>query len=200
MLKYLKGRLIRKEDSSILIESGNFGIHVNFPTLSMQYLGPIGSEIKIYTELYVKARENDGELVIYGFLNEKELELFRLLVTVNKVGPKLALGILSQLTYDQIIESVLNSNWKFLSSVNGLGKKTSERLIVDLKDKVSSMFGSVPSKSIIQESDDLRNALISLGIREQEINLALKKMDGKLSEEPLEEQIKIMLRAISNNE
>jgi Holliday junction DNA helicase RuvA len=175
LLKYLKGRLVKKCDSFIILECGNYGLQVNFPNSSMSELGSVGNEVKVYTELYVKARENDGELVLYGFLTEKEHSLFKLLVTVNKIGPKLALGILTQLTYEQIIDAIINSNWKFLTRVNGLGKKTSERLVVELKDKVQSLFGAVSSDNTnIQKTDDLKDALLSLGIREQEINVAYK--------------------------
>jgi len=201
VLKYLKGLLVRKDNSSIILECGACGLFINFPTSAMTELGPVGKEVKIYTELYVKARENDGELVLYGFLNAHEHALFKLLVTVNKIGPKLALGILSQLTYEQIIDAIVNSNWKFLTRVNGLGKKTSERLVVELKDKVQSLFGAVSTGvTSVPGSNDLRSALLSLSISEQEINNAYKAVADTIVDKPLEEQIKIMLSAISRYE
>ena len=133
MISYVKGILAEKAKDRIVVESGMMGIGIFVPMSVLEVLPPLGEEVKIYTHLQV--REDDMSL--YGFLSRSDLEMFRQLLGVNGIGPK-ALGILSVLRPEDLRLAVMTGDAKAISRAPGVGAKTAQRIILDLKDKVQA--------------------------------------------------------------
>ena len=134
MISYVKGILAEKAKDRIVVESGMMGIGIFVPMSVLEVLPPLGEEVKIYTHLQV--REDDMSL--YGFLSRSDLEMFRQLLGVNGIGPKGALGILSALRPEDLRLAVMTGDAKAISRAPGVGAKTAQRIILDLKDKVQA--------------------------------------------------------------
>lgn len=131
MINYLKGELSELKDNYIIVEVNNIGYEVSLPSSTIAQLPPVGSNIKIYTYLHVR----EDAMSLYGFKSKDDLEMFKLLITVNGIGPKGALGILSAITADEIRFAVLAEDTATISKAPGVGKKTASKLILELKDK-----------------------------------------------------------------
>lgn len=131
MINYLKGELSEVKDNYVIIDVNNIGYEVNLPLSTITLLPPIGSNIKIYTYLHVR----EDAMSLFGFNSKDDLEMFKLLITVNGIGPKGALGILSAITADEIRFAVLAEDTATISKAPGVGKKTASKLILELKDK-----------------------------------------------------------------
>ncbi len=131
MISYLKGELAEVKENYVVIEVGNIGYEVYLPSSSIMELPSRGSNIKIYTYLHVR----EDALSLFGFLTKDDLEMFKLLITVNGIGPKGALGILSAISADDIRFAVLAEDAKLIAKAPGIGTKTAGKLILELKDK-----------------------------------------------------------------
>lgn len=131
MIGYLKGELEEIKENYVVIEVGNIGYEVFLPSSSIMQLPPRGSSIKLYT--YMNVRED--AINLFGFRSKDDLEMFKLLITVNGIGPKGALGILSSISADDIRFAVLADDAKTIAKAPGIGNKTASKLILDLKDK-----------------------------------------------------------------
>lgn len=133
MIAYLIGKLADVETDTIVIETGHIGYNVKVPSSVISQLPGIGEEIKIYT--YTSVRED--AISLFGFLTKDDLIMYKLLITVNGVGPKAGLAILSVMDADSIRLAVLSQDAKAIAKAPGIGAKTAQRIILDLKDKVS---------------------------------------------------------------
>jgi holliday junction DNA helicase RuvA len=131
MISYLKGELAEVKENYVVIEVGNIGYEVYLPSSSIMELPSRGSNIKIHTYLHVR----EDALSLFGFLTKDDLEMFKLLITVNGIGPKGALGILSAISADDIRFAVLAEDAKLIAKAPGIGTKTAGKLILELKDK-----------------------------------------------------------------
>ena len=134
MISYVKGSLTEKFEDSVIVEAGGIGYRIFVPTSVLEHLPKTGETVKIYT--YFSVRED--AMSLYGFLSRQDLEMFRQLIGVNGVGPKSALGILSALSPDVLRLAVLSGDAKAISKAPGVGSKTAQRIILDLKDKVKA--------------------------------------------------------------
>ena len=134
MISYVKGSLTEKFEDSVIVEAGGIGYRIFVPTSVLEHLPKMGETVKIYT--YFSVRED--AMSLYGFLSRQDLEMFRQLIGVNGVGPKSALGILSALSPDVLRLAVLSGDAKAISKAPGVGSKTAQRIILDLKDKVKA--------------------------------------------------------------
>ncbi|MDF2513420.1 MAG: ruvA [Herbinix sp.] len=131
MISYLKGELAEVKENYVVIEVGNIGYEVYLPSSSIMELPSRGSNIKIYTYLHVR----EDAIGLFGFLTKDDLEMFKLLITVNGIGPKGAVGILSAISADDIRFAVLAEDAKLIAKAPGVGNKTAGKLILELKDK-----------------------------------------------------------------
>jgi Holliday junction DNA helicase RuvA len=131
MIGYLKGELAEVKESYIVLEVGNIGYEVYLPASALTQLPSRGSTIKIFTYLHVR----EDAISLFGFLTKDDLEMFKLLITVNGIGPKGALGILSAISADDIRFAVLAEDAKTIAKAPGIGSKTASKLILELKDK-----------------------------------------------------------------
>jgi len=131
MISYLKGELAEIREANIVIEVGNIGYEVALSSSAIMELPTIRSTIKLYTYLHVR----EDIIGLFGFLTKDDLEVFKLLITVNGIGPKGALGILSAISADELRFAVLAEDVKAISKAPGIGTKTASKLILELKDK-----------------------------------------------------------------
>ena len=132
MISYVRGELTAVEKDKVIVDVGGVGYGVFMPEASMGMLPQMGEEIKLHT--YLNVREDAMQL--FGFLTRDDLEIFRLLIGVSGIGPKGGLSILSKLTADDLRFAVLSGDAKAISSAPGIGKKTAEKVIIELKDKL----------------------------------------------------------------
>lgn len=173
MFSYILGRITEKSEGQITLESNGIGYELNVSTKAMNYLDAFDGEVKIYT--YFQVRE-DG-VSLYGFYSREEKDMFLRLITVSGVGPKGAITILSGIGVTDLCVVIASQDVATLSAVKGIGKKTAERIIVELKGKVSldtSILSTPREKIASSELDDAIEVLVSLG---------LSKMDATRSAE-----------------
>lgn len=134
MISYIKGTLAEKLEDSAIVEAGGIGYRIYVPSSVLSELPRLGETVKIYT--YFSVREDSVSL--YGFMSRQDMEMFRQLIGVNGVGPKSALGILSALKPDALRLAVISGDAKAISKAPGVGSKTAQRIILDLKDKIKA--------------------------------------------------------------
>jgi Holliday junction DNA helicase RuvA len=133
MFSYLKGELTEIHTDHIVVETGGIGYMLVISGQAMTELPPVGSDIKVYTYLYLR----EDILMLYGFLDRDELDVFKLLIGVSGIGPKGAIGVLSALSPDDLRFAVLAGDSKAISKAPGIGAKTAQRVVLELKDKLS---------------------------------------------------------------
>ena len=134
MYAYFIGKIVSIQQDSVVMEVNHIGYNIKVSSGTIQNLGHMSGELKLYTYTYVK----EDTLNLYGFLNRAELELFKQMITVNGIGPKGALAILSTMTVDALRFAILAGDSKSIAKSPGIGAKTAERLIIDLKDKINT--------------------------------------------------------------
>lgn len=195
MLAYIIGKYISAGNSSLIIENNNKGYIVNTSANTINDIISMGQdEIKVYT--YLNISENAIDL--YGFSTEAELECFKLLIKVNGVGPKTAAGILSLLTADDLKTAVLTDNTDIIKQCSGIGLKTAQRVIIELKNKVNDIADNetVPDGRL-NEYNDAIDALITLGYRPKDARLALNNIKN-LKELSSAEMVKQALKLLNH--
>ena len=133
MYSYIKGELAEINTDHIVIDVNGIGYMIYISSQALDYLPAIGETIKVHTYLYMR----EDALILYGFLTKDELEIFKLLITVSGIGPKGGLAILSTLSADDLRFAVLSGDSKAIAKAPGVGSKTAQRVIIDLKDKLS---------------------------------------------------------------
>ena len=179
MIAFLDGIVTEIRGSSIVLQAGVFGLEVSAPSSTLSACTK-GAAIRLHTHLAVK----EDDLSLYGFHNEDMLDLFRFLISVSGIGPKAGLGILSTLPTNLIASAIINGDAGLLSSAPGVGKKTAERIILDLKNKIPEHLtagtGSARPKSVLNDAgNDAVEALISLGYRETSVKTAVAELSVK---------------------
>lgn len=192
MISYVKGTVADIAQDSVVIESGGFGINIMVPASVISALPAKGTETKIYTYMHVR----EDAISLFGFLSMDDLGIFKLLINVSGIGPKGALAVLSAMTPDELRLAVLTGDTAKISSAQGIGKKTAERAVLELKDKVSTVVpdsiaggdDSVDSGAVAEAVQ----ALVSLGIAERQAALAVSAVENKdlSSEELIKEALK----------
>lgn len=191
MISRLRGILIAKHAPIAIIEALGSGVayEVFLPINSFYLLGEIGSEIMLQTHFIV--REN--EQALYGFLEEKQRALFRTLIKVNGIGPKLALTILSSVDPEVLVQSIVRGEASELTRINGIGTKTAQRIMMELRDKVEDMQSDLARD--IGASTTVRDAisaLIALGYKPNQAQQAIAKHKDK--QLPSEDLVRLALR------
>jgi len=190
---FLKGKISKIEKDWVVIETCQIGFKVFLPKREIKSLKLFQLQ-KIYTYLYFNPSQNNFSL--YGFLDEKELYLFEILVTLPQVGPKIALAVLDLAEVDTLISAVKNEKVEFFSKIPGVGKKMAQRIVLELASKISQIE-KLASKEIKEKDFELIEVLESLGFEREKILLSLKKIDPNLE---FEEKLKQALRLLSSNQ
>ncbi len=176
MYAYIKGKITDRNDQQIVIENNGIGYLVNCPIGISAEIGGFNEEVPVY--LYQSVKEDD--ISLYGFSSRDQKEMFLKLITVSGIGPKVAHTICASLSAEQIAAAVMSSNVALLTGVKGLGKKTAERIILELKDKLKAQLGASASVSTTPVAaaaagngntglmQDAVGALVVLGYKDQE--------------------------------
>ncbi len=159
MIAYLNGRVADISEENLVIEVAHIGYNVRVPASVTALLPPVGEEVRIYT--YMSVRED--AVALYGFLTKDDLEMYKQLITVSGVGPKAGLAILSALGADELRMAVISQDAKAIAKAQGIGAKTAQRIILELKDKISLedtvfMKDSVSDAAVIPASGDIGRA------------------------------------------
>jgi len=191
MIAYLKGKLVHKEPTHVLIEVNGVGYQVGITLHTFSEIKD-REDIKLFTYLHVR----EDAHILYGFANESEKQMFQLLISVNGVGPNTALVVLSYLAPEELKSAILHENIAALQAVKGIGAKTAQRLILELKDKLKKETWEetpgIPGMMRNTMRYEALTALVTLGISkaqaEKNIDTILKKSGGVISLEELVKQ------------
>lgn len=181
MISYVKGPLVDIFEDTVVIEAGYIGLEIHVPLSVLERLPGIGMETVLYTYFQVK---EDG-MCLYGFLNRQDLKMFRQLISVSGIGPKGALGVLSAMTPDDLRSAIVSGDAKAISRAPGIGVKTAQRVILDLKDKIDmsevlpAQFAAAegPETSAGGVAKEAVDALVALGYSQAEANRAVSKVE-----------------------
>lgn len=198
MLHYIRGQLTMKFDGGIVVEAGGLGYEIRVPDNSSVYMAKEGEMVLVYTVMMV--REDDVSL--YGFGTREGLELFKRLITVNGVGAKAAIAILSAMSVDEVKRAIIFEDVAYLCRANGIGKKTAERIILELKDKLGKLptlpQGTLSVEEVLAVDDrtEAVNALIALGYSKGEAITAIAGIEDRelTAEEYIKRALKQMMR------
>jgi Holliday junction DNA helicase RuvA len=198
MIAYLKGIVHSKAENQLVLDVHDVGYLLEISTQTLEQLPAKGEEVKLLVHHHI----TDNDQRLFGFLGQNEKNLFELLITVKGVGPKLGLTILSGLPAEEITGAIVQQGKGTLSQIKGIGKKTAERMILELKDKVSEMVDATYTSSSSDVSGDLKqeaiSALQSLGFKkrdsEKAVSMAMK--NGK-SAENVQELVKLALAQLN---
>ena len=181
MITYIIGEFTEIEENTIIIEAYGVGYEVTVPASVVSMLPPLGSNLKMYTYQNVK----EDALDLYGFLTKDDLNIFKLLITVNGIGPKGALSILSSISPDDLRIAVVSDDVKRIQSAPGIGAKTAQKLILELKDKPKLEDVLYKSDTEVKDApsgnvrDEAVEALCALGYSPSEALRTVKNIDIK---------------------
>jgi Holliday junction DNA helicase RuvA len=196
MIGYLRGKVLFVEDGLLVVDAGGVGYEVHASAGAIDLAGQAGNEV----ELFIHTQMRENEIGLFGFSTREERSLFELLLTVNGVGNRLAMVMVSSLGVETFVQSVLAGNPIPFTRIKGIGQKTAERVILDLRGKVGKLFGQevaqavkagrgAPSAALLEAQE----ALVALGYRRPEILPvlgALKEQQGASVEDLLKEALK----------
>jgi holliday junction DNA helicase RuvA len=188
MIAHLNGRLLSKEATSVIVDVAGVGYEVSIPFSTFYEVGDVGSNVELRIYTHVK----EDVLQLYGFKTLLERQLFINLLSVSGVGPKIGIALLSGMSANELVNSIKNNNLARLTAVPGVGRKTAERLVVDLREKMTTLAasqtqeepGAKSDSSIRPTDDDVRaqalSGLLNLGYQR---SAAEKAIDGVLSDD-----------------
>lgn len=200
MLSYIIGEVAEISADTVVVENNGIGFNIKTSAMTIDSLPPVGDMVRIYTYLHVR----EDAVQIFGFLSKDELEVFKLLLNVNGIGPKGALGILSAISTDDLRFAVLSDDVNLIKSCPGVGAKTAQKLIIELKDKLrledafEMAVNNNNKKNTVQDNtvivmNEAVEALVSLGYSSKDAIAAVKKVENiqnKNSEQILKEALK----------
>ena len=199
MIAYISGALVSAGENYIVIDNHGMGYRIFVSGKFLEHIPAYGTQIKIYTHMYIR----EDELTLYGFHSEEELSVFRILIGISGVGPKVAMAILTAITVQELQLAVISEDAKTISKANGVGAKGASRIILELKDKLKmeDMMDAAYEQSIVQDTQDLNAArdailaLVNLGYSNSEAALAVKKI-GDTSQMDIESILKAALKKL----
>lgn len=200
MLSYIIGEVAEISADTVVVENNGIGFNIKTSAMTIDSLPPVGDMVRIYTYLHVR----EDAMQIFGFLSKDELEVFKLLLNVNGIGPKGALGILSAISTDDLRFAVLSDDVNLIKSCPGVGAKTAQKLIIELKDKLrledafEMAVNNNNKKNTVQDNtvivmNEAVEALVSLGYSSKDAIAAVKKVENiqnKNSQQILKEALK----------
>lgn len=196
MIASLRGKLIFTDNVSVVVECSGVGFRLSVTKNTLYRLSPKGSEVFLHTFLAVREDAMD----LYGFYDEDELEAFRLITSVNGVGAKIGIALLSEFTAQQLTLYIAGNDAKALTAASGVGIKLAQRIVLELKDKVGTLGGeeinikAAGNATVNSSSKEAVAALVSLGYTQSEASLAVGKLDQTL---PAEELIRQALKGLA---
>jgi holliday junction DNA helicase RuvA len=201
MITFLDGKLVSALPTQAIVDVGGVGYEVLIPFATYDKLPAVGQPVRILTHLHVR----EDAQVLYGFMTPAERDLFRLLVNnVSGIGPKLALAVLSGMSVNNFKTAVVNSDIASLSKISGLGKKTAERIVLELKDKLgvaaaweaaSTMHAPTPEQ---EQANEAVLALIALGYKQVDAHKAVRELQEEGDAKAAEDLVKLALKRMAS--
>lgn len=196
MIAWLHGEILEKQAPGLVLNVNGVGYELEAPISTFYELPEVGDTAKVFVHMVVR---EDAQL-LFGFANRQQRELFRSLIRVNGVGPKVALAVLSTLSPKELLQCMASDDVTQLCRVPGIGKKTAQRLLVEMKDRIEKEFGAVdlPGESAVQGNarQDAISALLALGYKNTEAARVVNGLPADLDSETL---IRQALRSLSGN-
>ncbi|MFO7997036.1 MAG: Holliday junction branch migration protein RuvA [Dehalococcoidia bacterium] len=191
MIATLEGTLEYRGSDSIIVDVGGIGFQVYVSGSTLAQLGPVPGKVSLYTHLHLR----EDNVSLYGFASGEELALFKNLISVSGIGPKVALGLLSALNPEQLVMAITGGNADLISQAPGIGRKMASRLIIELKGKLEKEWKEV-ALPLAPESADVIAALTGLGYSLTEATKAVSKLPDS-EEVSLEEKIRMALQQVA---
>jgi holliday junction DNA helicase RuvA len=188
MIAGVKGIIEAIGANWVIVDVGGLSFQIFLPTSTVARLGAVGQETKLHTHLHVR----EDNLALFGFGSPKELALFETLITVKGIGPKLGLALLSAMEAEQLVMAIVSGDFNLLSSVPGIGKKTAERIVLELKDKIGGSWALTHDLEYAQGNGEVVEALTSLGYSVAEATKAVAALSADKSN--LEDRVKSALQ------
>ena len=194
MISYLSGEVIAVSPKYVIVGVNGVGYRVVLPEKMHSSIAKIGDAIKIYTHFRLNPR--DGEVELFGFETQAELNFFELLTSISGIGPKSAQAILSKSDLQPLQMAIISGDEVYLTKVAGLGPKTSQRLILELKEKIKGVTVSVGAQAHFASEGEAIEALVALGYTQYQARDAMKQIDAKLekSEDKITAALKILAK------
>lgn len=179
MIAFLSGKLLEKQANSVIVDVGGVGYEVAIPLSTFYEVGEVGSDVALRVHTYVR----EDAIQLFGFKTLSERELFLNLIGVSGIGPKSAITALSGMSADEIIAAIRTNNIARLNTIPGIGKKTAERLVIELRDKVAKLSAVVGEEARTESTasggdsvfDDALSALVNLGYQRPHAEKAIKQ-------------------------
>jgi Holliday junction DNA helicase RuvA len=190
MIGRIKGYLVEKTPPFILLDAQGVGYEIEVPMTTFFNLPEVGSEITLLTHLVVR---EDAHL-LFGFATPTERQMFRQLIKINGIGAKVALSILSSIESNELANAIKTDDTNILIKIPGIGKKTAERLVLELKDKLKDLDVTKSSKILVTNIDDIENALISLGYSNRDAAIAIKSLPDSISNDGIRQALKSLAK------
>ena len=198
MIASLTGKLRRKANDYLIVDVSGVGYQVQVPLSTYSRIPEIGDEISLNIHTYVR----EDSLLLFGFLEESEKEMFLLLMGVSGIGPKLALSVLSCLPVDDLCSAICSSDDSKLCTISGIGKKTAARMVLELKDKIKLLAIGRPEKGMMpagaDDVEDAVSALVNLGYKKPLAEDVLKKIKqrkpGSAIEDLIREALSVLMK------
>jgi len=196
MIGLLRGRLLEKRPNQVILDVGGVGYLVAVPLSTFAALGDLHAEVTLLIHTHVR----EDALALYGFLSAREKHFFELLLGASGVGPSLALKILSGMNVEELVPAIRTGDLARLTKIPGVGRKTAERMVVELKDKLESVAieteKAVPSSPAGAEAD-VKSALLNLGYDERSTDAALAEAKREAGTSNFEKLLRVALSALS---
>ncbi|MCD6182414.1 MAG: Holliday junction branch migration protein RuvA [Candidatus Cloacimonetes bacterium] len=197
MFAFLRGIVAEKSPVTAVLDCNGVGYDIHIPLSTFDLLPAVGQECTLY--IHVNTTENDG-IRLFGFATQLERTLFRHLISISKIGPKLALAILSSLSVSDFVGAVQTQNAGLLSTVPGIGKKSAERLIIEMKDKVGAILTSTPlhprTSDVSTMMQEAEAALVTLGYRPADVAWCIADLAKEQSFSSAEEMVKAVIKSL----
>ncbi|HVP96429.1 Holliday junction branch migration protein RuvA [Methanoregula sp.] len=199
MIASLEGKPVATGDRWVVLEVNGIGYRVYVPEPEIREIAGADTVVKLHTHMAVR----EDAITLYGFMHESELELFTVLISVSGIGPQIALNILSQISLEDFVLAILSGDEKSLTRISGIGQKSAQRLILELRDKMKKVQGAMTPTLPGKQDTSLRDAasaLVSLGFAESASYEAVKAAARGLSSPSVQEIIKAALRYLKEAE
>ena len=193
MIGYLKGRLFESTPERVVLDVRGVGYEVHIPLSTYTEIKDREGEVGLYVHTHLR----EGALELFGFFTVREKLLFEKLIAVGGIGPKLARVVLSGMSAEDLLASLAAGDLVRLSTIPGIGKKTAERMVLELKDKLQELMADLPERSAVSAGDDLVLALVNLGYKEAEAERAVGKARDANPDAEFEDLLRASLKVLS---
>jgi Holliday junction DNA helicase RuvA len=178
MIAHLRGRILEKNPNRLILEAAGVGYELSISVTSFSGLPSLGAEVSLFVHTHVR----EDTLALYGFLRRDEKQLFERLISVSGIGPKLAITVLSGIAADALVAALRGNNIAALTRIPGVGKKTAERMVLELRDKLEGLEAAPAAPPASRVEEDIVSALVNLGYQRTPAEQAARRAIERLGE------------------